>query len=93
MKRRRLRSEALFFERNPRRVRRQGSLLPAMDVPPVEPADVLPPELLRSPDPDYPDISEMELVQHFHRLSQLNYAVDEGLYPLSLIHISEPTRH
>jgi glycine dehydrogenase subunit 2 len=24
----------------------------------------------------------MELVQHFHRLSQLNYAVDEGLYPL-----------
>ena len=82
MKRRRLRSEALFFERNPRRVRRQGSLLPAMDVPPVEPADVLPPELLRSPDPDYPDISEMELVQHFHRLSQLNYAVDEGLYPL-----------
>jgi glycine dehydrogenase subunit 2 len=82
MKRRRLRSEALFFERNPRRVRRQGFLLPAMDVPPIEPADVLPPELLRSPDPDYPDISEMELVQHFHRLSQLNYAVDEGLYPL-----------
>ena len=24
----------------------------------------------------------MEIVQHFHRLSQLNYAVDEGLYPL-----------
>jgi len=82
MKRRALRTEALFFERNPRRVRRQGFLLPAMDVPAVEPADVLPSELLRSPDPDYPDISEMELVQHFHRLSQLNYAVDEGLYPL-----------
>ena len=32
--------------------------------------------------PDFPDISELEVVQHFHRLSQLNYAVDEGLYPL-----------
>jgi glycine dehydrogenase subunit 2 len=82
MKRRAIRSEPLFFERNPRRVRRQGQLLPPLDVAEVNPTDVLPAKLLREPDPHYPDVSEMEVVQHFHRLSQLNYAVDEGLYPL-----------
>jgi len=82
VKRRALRPELLFFERNPRRVRRQGVLLPPLDVPVVDPAAVLPAGLLRPPDPDYPDLGELEVVQHFHRLSQLNYAVDEGLYPL-----------
>ena len=82
MKRRAIRSEPLFFERNPKRVRRQGILLPVLDVPDVDPIAVLPEGLIRKPDPDFPDISEMEVVQHFHRLSQLNYAVDEGLYPL-----------
>ena len=83
MKRRAVRSEPLFFERNSRRLRRQGYLLPNLDdVPQVEASEVLPPELLREPDPHFTDVSEMEVVQHFHRLSQLNYAVDEGLYPL-----------
>jgi glycine dehydrogenase subunit 2 len=82
VKRRAIRSEPLFFERNPRRVRRQGFLLPELDVAEVEPTKLLPPELVREPDPHFPDLTEMEVVQHFHRLSQLNYAVDEGLYPL-----------
>jgi glycine dehydrogenase subunit 2 len=82
VKRRAIRSEPLIFERNPRRVRRQGFLLPALDVPETDPTEVLPAELVREPDPHFPNVSEMEVVQHFHRLSQLNYAVDEGLYPL-----------
>jgi glycine dehydrogenase subunit 2 len=82
MKRRAIRSEPLFFERNPRRLRRQGILIPLLDVPEIEPSEVLPSELVREPDPHFPDVSELEVVQHFHRLSQLNYAVDEGLYPL-----------
>ena len=82
MKRRAIRPEPLFFERNPRRARRQGLLLPPMDVPEVQPNEVLPDELVRSDLPHFPDISEMEVVQHFHRLSHLNYSVDEGLYPL-----------
>ena len=77
MKRRAIRPEPLFFERNPQRVKRQGVLLPKLDVPDVDPNAVLPEGLVRKPDPDFPDISEMETVQHFHRLSQLNYAVDE----------------
>jgi glycine dehydrogenase subunit 2 len=72
----------LIFERNADRVRRQGLLLPPLDVPDVDPSRHLPAELLRSPDEAYPDVGELEVVQHFHRLSQLNYAVDEGLYPL-----------
>jgi glycine dehydrogenase subunit 2 len=82
VKRRAIRDEPLFFERNPQRNRRQGPLLPPLDVPDVDPADVLPPELIREPDDHFPDLGELEVVQHFHRLSQLNYAVDEGLYPL-----------
>ena len=82
MKRRALRDEPLFFERNPQRAPRRGFLLPQADVPEVDPSRVLPADLVRDRDPGYPDIGEMEVVQHFHRLSQLNYAVDEGLYPL-----------
>jgi len=82
MKRRAIRPEPLFFERNPERKRRQGFKLPNLDVPPVDPAAVLPTEMLRDAKPGYPDVGEMEVVQHFHRLSQLNYSVDEGLYPL-----------
>ena len=82
MKTRTLRDEALFFERNPHRSARQGHLLPPLDLPELDPTSVLPAELLRDAAPGYPDIGETELVQHFHRLSQLNYAVDEGLYPL-----------
>jgi glycine dehydrogenase subunit 2 len=82
MKRRAIRDEPLFFERNPDRTRRQGFRLPPVDVARVSPADVLPQKLLRPSEPGYPDLGELEVVQHFHRLSQLNYAVDEGLYPL-----------
>ena len=82
MKHRAIRHEPLFFERNPERTRRQGFQLPPLDVPAVDPTTVLPKELLRENGLSYPDVGEMEVVQHFHRLSQLNYSVDEGLYPL-----------
>lgn len=32
--------------------------------------------------PDVPDISEVETVRHFTRLSRLNYGIDHGMYPL-----------
>jgi glycine dehydrogenase subunit 2 len=82
VKRRALRDEPLIFERNPERKARQGFLLPPLDVPDVNPTDVLPAHLVREPDERHPDVGEVDVVQHFHRLSQLNYSVDEGLYPL-----------
>jgi glycine dehydrogenase subunit 2 len=32
--------------------------------------------------PDFPDLSEVDLIRHYTRLSQWNFAVDSGMYPL-----------
>jgi glycine dehydrogenase subunit 2 len=51
--------------------------LPEMDVPRSE----LPPGLVRDELP-VPELSEIDVVRHFVRLSQQNYGVDTGIYPL-----------
>ncbi len=32
--------------------------------------------------PDFPDLSELDVIRHFSRLSQWNFGVDTGMYPL-----------
>ncbi len=54
--------------------------LPPLDVP--EKKDLLPGVPVRTEVEGFPEVSEPELVRHFTRLSQLNYCVDLGLYPL-----------
>lgn len=39
-------------------------------------------ELLRSDDPNLPEVSQPELIRHYTELSKKNYGVDDGLYPL-----------
>ncbi len=56
---------------------RAGTQPPALDVPESE----LPRELLRQ-DLTLPEVSEIDVVRHFMRLSHLNYSIDEGIYPL-----------
>ena len=56
---------------------RSGVPLPESDVPEA----ALPEGFLRD-DLPLPEISEMDVVRHFVRLSQLNHAVDTGFYPL-----------
>jgi len=56
---------------------RLGVSLPALDVDPA----TLPPSLLRE-DLPLPELSESDVVRHFLRLSQMNFAVDKGFYPL-----------
>ncbi|MYE78555.1 MAG: glycine dehydrogenase subunit 2 [Chloroflexi bacterium] len=56
---------------------RSGVNLPAPDVP----LATLPEELLRD-DLPLPEVGELQVVRHFVRLSQLNYSIDTGLYPL-----------
>jgi glycine dehydrogenase subunit 2 len=51
--------------------------LPACDVPETD----LPQDLLRD-DLPLPEVSEVDLVRHYVRLSQLNWGVDKGMYPL-----------
>jgi glycine dehydrogenase subunit 2 len=42
----------------------------------------LPEKLKRKNDPDLPELSEVDVVKHFIRLSQMNFGVDNGFYPL-----------
>jgi len=54
--------------------------LPEMDVP--EKKDLLADVPLRKEIEGFPEVSETELTRHFVRLSQMNYCVDFGFYPL-----------
>ena len=56
---------------------RIGVNLPALDVP----ESPLPVDLLRDELP-LPEVGELQVVRHFLKLSQLNYAIDKGFYPL-----------
>jgi glycine dehydrogenase subunit 2 len=72
--------EPLLFERS--RPDRVGYSLPELDVPAVKPEEELPAALLRGDCEGLPELSEVDVVRHFTRLSTWNYAVDLGLYPL-----------
>jgi len=43
---------------------------------------LIPENMQRKSQPGLPELSEVEVVRHFTRLSQMNYGVDSGLYPL-----------
>jgi glycine dehydrogenase subunit 2 len=50
--------------------------------PPKDALDRIPVDALRIDPPALPELSEPEVVRHYVNLSQLNYAVDTGFYPL-----------
>ena len=56
---------------------RSGFSLPRRD---VDAADL--DDDLKGGGPDFPDLSELDVVRHFTRLSQWNFGVDSGMYPL-----------
>ncbi|MCU0496580.1 MAG: aminomethyl-transferring glycine dehydrogenase subunit GcvPB [Anaerolineae bacterium] len=68
-------NEPLIYEiSSPGRI---GVNLPVCDVPESElPADLIRDEL------GLPEVGELQVVRHFVKLSQLNYAIDKGFYPL-----------
>ncbi len=68
-------NEPLLWERG--RQGRTGYSLPTRDVDPA-PLDAA----VAGEGPDFPDLSEVEIVRHYTRLSQWNYGVDSGMYPL-----------
>ncbi len=70
--------EPLIFEISEKGKRAYS--LPEIDVPVKE--DILPNLPLRSEIKGFPEVSEVEIVRHFTRLSRTNYCVDEGFYPL-----------
>lgn len=72
--------EPLIFEKS--RPGRRAFSLPPLDVPEQPVEALLPAHLLRRQPASLPEVSEPELLRHYVRLSQLNYSVDTGFYPL-----------
>ena len=73
-------NEPLLFETSS--PGKAGYQLPDLDVPAVDPASVLGRANTREEIEGFPEVSEVEAIRHFSRLSTYNYAIDLGLYPL-----------
>src|SRR5262250_3408095 len=61
---------------------RYAHSLPECDVPEADPASHVPAAHLRRSPPELPEVSEVDVVRHYSRLSQMNYGVDTNFYPL-----------
>jgi len=72
-------NEALTFEKSA--PGKRAYKLPPLDVPAVDPAKLLGAAHREKPGL-LPELSEIEIIRHFTRLSTWNYAIDLGMYPL-----------
>ncbi len=75
-----IQDEPLIFEQGGEG--RRGYSLPQWDVEEVEAQQTIPPHLLKEELEGFPQMSEVDVVRHFTRLSQWNFGVDSGFYPL-----------
>ena len=55
---------------------------PTCDVPERPLTDFIPQNMLRKHETQLPEVSEIDLVRHFTKISQMNYSVDTNFYPL-----------
>jgi glycine dehydrogenase subunit 2 len=74
-----LKEDLIFNRGQPGRV---GMDLPALDVPAVDLGAEIPAHARRAAPPMLPEVSEVDVVRHYTRLSRHNYAIDHGTYPL-----------
>ncbi|MFW5712635.1 MAG: aminomethyl-transferring glycine dehydrogenase subunit GcvPB [bacterium] len=75
--------DKLIFERS--REGRRGFRVPELDIPGADakkPAEMVDERYLRQQDTALPEVSEVDVIRHYTRLSQKNYCVDLGFYPL-----------
>jgi glycine dehydrogenase subunit 2 len=72
-------NEALVFEKSS--PGKKAYKMPPLDVPAVDPAELLG-DAHRKVAGLLPELSEIEIIRHFTRLSTWNYAIDLGMYPL-----------
>ena len=74
-------NEGLIFERS--QTGRIGYRLPKLDVDETNLDEILPSELRRHDDLEgVPEVSEVDIIRHFTRISTWNYSIDLGIYPL-----------
>lgn len=72
--------EKLIYEKS--RSGRRAVVMPPVGVKERKPKDMIPEAFLRKEAPSLPEVSELEAIRHFTRLSHLNHAIDKGFYPL-----------
>lgn len=75
-----IQNEPLIFEQGGEG--RKGYSLPRWDVEDVSDRKLIPSRLLRKEIEGFPELSEVDVVRHFTRLSHWNFGVDSGFYPL-----------
>jgi len=74
-------NEALIFERS--QTGRVGYRLPALDVDEQPLSTIVPQQFLRDDGLEgLPEVSEVDVIRHFVRMSTWNYSIDQGMYPL-----------
>ncbi|WP_273323625.1 aminomethyl-transferring glycine dehydrogenase subunit GcvPB [Vallitalea guaymasensis] len=61
---------------------RKSYSLPECDVPDTNIEELIPAEFLRKEDAQLPQVSEVDVIRHFTLLSNKNFGVDTGFYPL-----------
>src|SRR5215470_10987899 len=74
------RDEVLIFEKSS--PGKRAFDLPPLDVPSVDAAKELGEAHRARGVEGFPEVSEIEVIRHFTRLSTWNYAIDLGMYPL-----------
>lgn len=72
--------EGLLYEKSA--AGREGYAIPRADVPQVDARTAIPEGFLRQTPAELPEVSENEVVRHFTRISQWNFSIDTGMYPL-----------
>ncbi|KUO61739.1 MAG: glycine dehydrogenase [Gracilibacter sp. BRH_c7a] len=75
-----MKQQPLIFELT--KTERQGFSLPTCDVPTKSIEQLVPEAYIRINPPELPEVSEPDAVRHFTQLSQRNYGLDSGFYPL-----------
>src|SRR5256884_3452217 len=74
-------NEQLIFERS--QPGRAGFSLPPLDVEEIPLDEIIPSQFQREDDlPGVPEVTEVDVVRHFTRMSSWNYSIDQGMYPL-----------
>src|SRR5437773_7014973 len=74
-------NESLIFERS--QPGRAGFMLPALDVDETPLDEIIPVQFQREDElAGMPEVTEVDVVRHFTRMSSWNYSIDQGMYPL-----------
>ena len=74
----------LIFERS--KEGRSAYNLPALDVPEVNLEAEIENVYIRKVDAELPEVDEMELMRHYTGLSNRNYGILTGFYPLGFLY-------